>query len=260
MTEFYPQPVTGIDAGADDAPELSVVIPVHNEAANIRSLLDEICAALRGRVRFEIVAVDDVSSDETPAILKAARREMPELRPVRHRRNAGQSMSVLSGVRAARGAVIVTLDGDGQNDPADIPALWQTLKSAPDGGRGLLLAGHRVHRQDTWIKKLSSKIANAVRSTLLGDATPDTGCGVKMLHRDLFLRLPAFDHMHRFLPALVLRIGGQVRSVPVNHRPRGGGASHYGTWGRLKAGIIDLMGVIWLKQRWRDCGGIEPLG
>jgi dolichol-phosphate mannosyltransferase len=259
MTVISSQPVTGSEAGADDAPELSVVIPVHNEAANIRSLLDEICVALRDRVRFEIVAVDDVSTDDTPAILKAARRDIRELRPVRHRRNAGQSMSVLSGVRAARGAVIVTLDGDGQNDPADIPVLWQTLKSAPDGGRGLLLAGHRVRRQDTWIKKLSSKIANAVRSALLDDATPDTGCGVKMLHRDLFLRLPAFDHMHRFLPALVLRIGGQVRSVPVNHRPRGGGASHYGTWGRLKAGLIDLAGVIWLKRRWRDCGGIEPL-
>jgi len=260
MTVISSQPVTGIDAATDDAPELSVVIPVHNEAANIRNLLDEICAALRGRMRFEIVAVDDVSTDETPAILTAARRDIRELRPMRHRRNAGQSMSVLSGVRAARGPVVVTLDGDGQNDPADIPALWLVLKSAPDGGRGLLLAGHRVRRQDSLVKRLSSKIANAVRAGLLGDATPDTGCGLKMLHRDLFLRLPAFDHMHRFLPALVLRIGGQVRSVPVNHRPRGGGVSHYGTWGRLTAGIVDLGGVIWLKRRWRDCGGIEPLG
>lgn len=260
MTVLSSQPVTGIEAGADEAPELSVVIPVHNEAANIRSLLDEVCRALRGRMRFEIVVVDDVSTDETPAMLKDARRDMRELRPLRHRQNAGQSMSVLSGVRAARAPVIVTLDGDGQNDPADIPALWQTLKSAPDGGRGLLLAGHRVHRRDSIIKRLSSRIANAVRSGLLGDATPDTGCGVKMLHRDLFLRLPAFDHMHRFLPALVLRMGGQVRSVPVNHRPRGGGASHYGTWGRLRAGLVDLVGVIWLKRRWRDCGGVEPLG
>ncbi|WP_341704962.1 glycosyltransferase family 2 protein [Ferrovibrio sp.] len=240
-------------------PALSVVIPVHNEADNIRSLLDEICAALRGRLNFEIVAVDDVSTDATPAILAAARQQMPELRPLRHRRNAGQSMAVLSGVRAARAPVIVTLDGDGQNDPADIPALWDALMAAPDGGAGLLLAGHRVKRRDSQVKRLSSRIANGVRSRLLGDATPDTGCGLKMLHRDLFLRLPAFDHMHRFLPALVLRAGGAVRSVPVNHRPRGGGASHYGTWGRLKAGIVDLLGVIWLKRRWRDCGGLDPL-
>ncbi|HEX6956714.1 MAG TPA: glycosyltransferase family 2 protein [Ferrovibrio sp.] len=250
---------TAVSAGTDLPPELSVVIPVHNEAANIGALLDEVCAALRGRISFEIVVVDDCSSDQTPAILRQCRAAMPELRPVRHRRNAGQSMAVLSGVRAARGPVIVTLDGDGQNDPADIPALWQVLQSAPDGGAGLLLAGHRVKRRDSAIKRLSSRIANGVRSRLLGDSTPDTGCGVKMLHREFFLRLPAFDHMHRFLPALVLRMGGTVRSVPVNHRPRGGGSSHYGTWGRLRVGLVDLLGVMWLKRRWRDCGGIEPL-
>lgn len=238
---------------------LSVVIPVHNEAANIRSLLEEICAALRGLVSFEILAVDDCSTDDTPAILRACAATMPELRPLRHRRNAGQSMAVVTGAHAARGTVLVTLDGDGQNDPADIPALWAALQAAPDGGAGLLLAGHRVKRQDSRIKKISSKIANAVRSRLLGDATPDTGCGLKMLRRDLFLRLPAFDHMHRFLPALVLRAGGSVRSVPVHHRHRRGGASHYGTWGRLKAGLVDMVGVMWLKRRWRDSGGSEPL-
>jgi dolichol-phosphate mannosyltransferase len=214
---------------------------------------------LRGRMGFEILAVDDCSTDETPAILRACATAMPELRPLRHRRNAGQSMAIVTGAHAARGAVLVTLDGDGQNDPADIPALWDALQSAANGGAGLLLAGHRVKRRDSWVKKASSKIANAVRSRLLGDATPDTGCGLKMLRRDLFLRLPAFDHMHRFLPALVLRAGGSVRSVPVNHRPRAGGASHYGTWGRLKAGLVDMAGVMWLKRRWRDSGGSEPI-
>ncbi|MBX3454455.1 glycosyltransferase family 2 protein [Ferrovibrio sp.] len=241
------------------SPELSVVIPVHNEAENIASLLAEICAALRGRVAFEIVAVDDCSTDATPAILRQTAAAMPELRPIRHRRNAGQSMAVLSGVKAARAPFIATLDGDGQNDPADLPALWQALRAEADGGHNLLIAGHRTRRQDSWVKRYSSRIANRVRSALLKDATPDTGCGLKMLSRALFLSLPAFDHMHRFLPALVLRQGGQVRSVPVNHRPRQGGVSHYGTWGRLKVGLVDLVGVSWLQRRWRDSGGSQDL-
>lgn len=241
------------------APDLAVVIPVHNEADNIGTLLEEICAALRGRIAFEIVAVDDCSTDASTEVLKRLAATMPELRPIRHRRNAGQSMAVVSGVRAARAPWIATLDGDGQNDPADLPALWAMLRAEADGGARLLVAGHRTKRRDTWVKRYSSRIANGVRAWLLGDATPDTGCGLKLLSREFFLLLPAFDHMHRFLPALVLRHGGRVRSVPVNHRPRGGGASHYGTWGRLKAGLVDMVGVMWLQRRWRDSGGSDPL-
>lgn len=255
-----PDPVYAMQAVPGQVPDLAVVIPVHNEAENIGSLLAEVCAALRGRISFEIVAVDDCSTDNSTEILRQlAATSMPELRPVRHRRNAGQSMAVLSGVRAARAPWIATLDGDGQNDPADLPALWDMLRAEPDGGARLLVAGHRTKRRDTWVKRYSSRIANGVRAKLLGDATPDTGCGLKMLAREFFLQLPAFDHMHRFLPALALRHGGRVRSVPVNHRPRGGGASHYGTWGRLKAGIVDMIGVIWLQRRWRDSGGYDPL-
>lgn len=245
--------------GAGHACDLSVVIPVHDEAENIRHLLDEICAALRGVVSFEIVAVDDCSRDGTPQILRDSVAAIPELRPLRHRHNAGQSMAVVSGVRAAQGSVIATLDGDGQNDPADLPALWRVMTTDPMGGKGLLLAGHRVRRRDSTVKRLSSRIANAVRASVLGDNTPDTGCGLKMMRRDLFLALPAFNHMHRFLPALVLRAGGRVVSVPVNHRHRSGGRSHYGTWGRLTAGLVDMAGVMWLKRRWRDSGGVEPL-
>jgi len=241
------------------APELAVVIPVHNEAENIGKLLQEVCTALRGRVVFEIVVVDDHSSDATPDVLRQSAAEIPELRPLRHRHNAGQSMAVLSGVKAARAGWIATLDGDGQNDPADLPALWNSIRAEVDGGTMLLLAGHRTQRKDSWVKRRSSRIANRVRAALLKDSTPDTGCGLKMLSRNLFLELPAFDHMHRFLPALVLRHGGRVRSVPVNHRPRQGGSSHYGTWGRLRAGLIDMLGVIWLQRRWRNAGGVRSL-
>lgn len=240
-------------------PELAVVIPVHNEAENIGMLLQEICAALRGRVTFEMVVVDDHSTDATPDVLRQCAAEMPELRPLRHLRNAGQSMAVLSGVKAARADWIATLDGDGQNDPADLPVLWNAIRSEADGGARLLIAGHRTRRMDSWVKRRSSRIANQVRAALLKDSTPDTGCGLKMLSRSLFLELPAFDHMHRFLPALVLRHGGRVRSVPVNHRPRQGGSSHYGTWGRLCAGIVDMLGVIWLQRRWRNGGGVQSL-
>lgn len=236
-----------------------MVIPVHDEAANIAALLGEVCAALRGQAAFEIVVIDDCSGDGSDAVLKAAAAATPELRVLRHRRNAGQSMAILSGVRAARGRFIATLDGDGQNDPADIPALWDLMRAEPDGGARLLVAGHRVKRRDSIMKRISSRIANRVRAGLLGDATPDTGCGLKLIAREHFLSLPAFDHMHRFLPALVLRQGGRVRSVPVNHRPRGGGRSHYGTLGRLQAGLVDLLGVIWLQRRWRDSGGADPV-
>ncbi|MGH7093715.1 MAG: glycosyltransferase family 2 protein, partial [Stellaceae bacterium] len=228
--------------------ELSVVIPVKNEAGNIVPLVGEIAAALDGVVAYEIVYVDDGSSDATAAEIRRLQETMPCLRLLRHATSCGQSAAVRTGVKAARGRWIATLDGDGQNDPADIPALWRIAGDAP-AIPPLLVAGHRARRRDTWSKRLSSRIANAVRRRMLRDDTPDTGCGLKLFPRALFLDLPYFDHMHRFLPALVLRAGGAVRSVPVNHRPRERGASKYGVLDRLWVGISDLAGVMWLKRR-----------
>ena len=166
----------------------------------------------------------------------------------RHRTACGQSAAILTGVRAARAPWIATLDGDGQNDPADIPALLAQAQAAP----GLVLtAGHRVTRRDTQTKRLASRLANAIRARLLGDATPDTGCGLKVFPREAFMMLPHFDHMHRYLPALFIRAGGRVVSVPVNHRPRTQGRSNYGTFDRLWVGIFDLAGVYWLQRRWK---------
>ena len=230
------------------APELSVVVPVHNEAGNIAPLVAEIRAALAGRVAYEIVLVDDQSTDATPLRLAELAAAHAEVRVVRHATNAGQSTALRSGVQRAHGTLIATLDGDGQNDPADIPALLERYRSAAGGGP-LLVAGHRTERRDTWITRTSSRIANAVRSTLLKDHTPDTGCGLKLFPRDLFLQFPYFDHMHRFLPALAIRAGGWVVSVPVRHRPRTRGTSHYGIHNRLWTGIVDMLGVMWLARR-----------
>ena len=231
-------------------PELSVVVPVHNEADNIGPLVDEIVAALKDRVPYEIVVVDDRSSDETVRRLEDKAATVPALRVIRHGRNAGQSTAVHSGVRFARAPLIATLDGDGQNDPADIPALLDAWR-ARHGSRPLLIAGHRTERRDTFVTRASSRIANAVRGALLHDRTPDTGCGLKLFERETFLALPYFDHMHRFLPALVLRAGGEVASVSVRHRPRTRGRSHYGIHNRLWVGLVDLLGVMWLIRRAR---------
>jgi dolichol-phosphate mannosyltransferase len=244
---------------ADHAPTLSVVIPAHNEAANLGLLLAEVRAALDGRLDYEVVVVDDASSDETPALLARTAATFPRLRPLRHLSQSGQSAALVTGVEAARGAWVATLDGDGQNDPADIPALWDGLARSDNPPQLKMIAGQRRKRQDSWLKRLSSRIANAVRAGLLGDATPDTGCGLKLFERATFLDLPRFDHMHRFLPALVQRAGGAVVSVPVNHRPRGGGRSHYGLHNRLWVGIVDLLGVMWLQRRHRRPSGIEPI-
>jgi len=230
------------------SPDLSVVVPVHNEAANIAPLIGEIRAALDGRLAYEMVYVDDGSSDGSAEILRAQLQENDSLRVLRHQACCGQSAAIATGVAAARAEVIATLDGDGQNDPADIPALLETLAAAEDADR-LLVTGQRAKRRDTWLKRLSSRIANGVRSRMLGDDTPDTGCGLKVFRRDAFLDMPRFDHMHRFLPALMIRRGGRVLSVPVNHRPRERGSSKYGTLDRLWVGIFDLMGVMWLQRR-----------
>jgi dolichol-phosphate mannosyltransferase len=231
-----------------DPLELSVVIPVRNEAQNIAPLVAEIHAALDPLVRFEIIYVDDGSTDDTAQGVRALQAADPALRLIRHRESCGQSTAVLTGVRAARGVWIATLDGDGQNDPADLPALWQRAAAEP-AGRRMLFAGWRAKRQDSAVKRLSSRIANRVRARLLGDATPDTGCGLKLFERATFLELPYFDHMHRFLPALVLRAGGEVVSITVNHRPRERGISNYGTFDRLWVGISDIVGVMWLQRR-----------
>lgn len=228
--------------------ELSLVIPARNEAPNVAPLVAEIRRALDSRLDYEVVYVDDGSSDATAAEIRRLGGEFPRLRLVRHVASCGQSMAVRSGVKAARAPWIATLDADGQNDPADIPKLWEIARAAPPTPP-LLVAGHRQKRQDTWSKRMASRLANAIRRNLLGDGTPDTGCGLKIFRRDLFLDLPAFDHMHRFLPALVLRQGGSVVSVAVNHRPRERGISNYGVLDRAWVGLVDLFGVMWLMRR-----------
>ena len=232
---------------------VSVVVPVRNEAPNIAPLIAEIRTALAA-IRHEIVYVDDGSTDGTPARLRelAADGVHPPLVIRRHRRSCGQSAAIVTGVRAARGGWIATLDGDGQNDPADLPAMLARARAEQQAGAGpVLIAGHRTRRRDSPVKRLSSRLANRTRMLLLRDATPDTGCGLKVFPREAFLELPHFDHMHRFLPALFIRAGGRVVSVPVNHRPRTRGASKYGTLDRLWVGIFDLVGVAWLQRRWR---------
>jgi len=236
---------------------VSVVIPVCNEADNVLPLAREIHAALGFRGAPEIIFVDDGSTDGTAAAVHAARTEIAGVRLLRHSRRSGQSAAVRNGVQVARNAWIATLDGDGQNDPADFPAMIDALQQAVRAGRDVrLVMGNRVARRDTWLRRLSSRVANGVRAALLGDGTPDTGCGIKLMHRETFLELPAFDHMHRFLPALFQRQGAAVMSVPVNHRPRIRGTSKYGLHNRLWVGIVDLIGVMWLRARYRAGLGV----
>lgn len=227
--------------------QLSVVVPVFNERGNVVPLINEISSALRGRIDFEIVYVDDHSTDDTLAVLGAAKAANPELRVLHHVSQSGQSTAIRNGIKAARGSWIATLDGDGQNDPADIPKLLAMRDESP--ARIKLFAGWRVERKDSGSKRMASKWANAIRSRLLHDETPDTGCGIKLFEREAFLDLPYFDHMHRYLPALMQRAGWQVRSVPVNHRARGTGVSKYNNLNRALVGIADLRGVGWLIRR-----------
>ncbi len=246
--------------GARSAPpELSVVVPVHNEAENVAPLIAEIVASLSGLTPFEIVYVDDGSSDDTLTTLTAALLATPMLRVLRHARKSGQSTAIRTGVLAARGKWIATLDGDGQNDPADIPALLARACAIAQerGDQGVLIAGWRTRRRDGWYTRWQSRVANAIRSRLLRDGTPDTGCGLKVYSRALFVALPYFDHMHRFMPALVRRAGGEVHSAAVNHRPRIRGESHYGLVNRLWTGIVDMAGVVWLARRARVTDAVE---
>lgn len=228
-------------------PDLSVVVPVFNERDNVLQLIEEISAALRDRVSFEMLFVDDCSRDDTHAVLWSAKAAHPELRVLKHLSQCGQSTAVRNGVVAARASWIATLDGDGQNNPADLPAMLAARDQAVVALD--LIAGWRVDRRDTWVKRVSSKVANAVRRRILRDDTPDSGCGIKLIRRSMFLELPYFSHMHRYLPALVQRAGGRTLSVPVSHRPRGAGVSKYGTLDRLMVGLSDLAGVAWLIRR-----------
>jgi dolichol-phosphate mannosyltransferase len=229
--------------------EISVVVPVCNEVENVGPLAREIATALAGR-EFEILFVDDGSTDATSEAVLEARKSIPEIRLLQHSFRCGQSAAVTTGVRYARAEWIGTLDGDGQNDPADLPKLVAT-RQIPANASVVLFQGHRTARKDTGFKRLQSRIANGVRARLLGDGTPDTGCGIKLMHRATYLELPKFDHMHRFLPALFQRAGGRVVSVPVNHRPRARGTSKYGMLDRLWVGIVDIFGVMWLRRRYK---------
>lgn len=228
-------------------PTLSVVVPVKDEADNILPLIAEIEAALGGE-EFEIVYVDDGSRDASPMRLSEARAKSPRLQVLTHQSSVGQSGALVTGILAAKAPWIATLDGDGQNDPADIPKLLALVR-APDGTDLVMVCGTRAKRRDTWARRYASRIANGVRARLLHDDTPDTGCGLKLFRREAFLAMPRFNHMHRFLPALARRDGGRIAHVGVNHRPRTKGTSKYGNWQRLWVGIVDLLGVMWLRAR-----------
>ena len=237
---------------------LSVVVPVKDEAGNAAKLAREIAAALKDEDAFEIVFVDDGSSDGTAEELLALKPELP-LRILVHARNLGQSRALRTGVRAARAELIVTLDGDGQNDPKDIPKLIRAFEAVGANESLGMVAGERVGRKDTWRKRAASRFGNRVRRALLRDNANDTGCGLKLFRRDAFLALPYFDHMHRYLIALILREGHEVRFVPVSHRPRGAGRSKYGVWDRALVGVRDIMGVMWLIRRFRGPAEIKEL-
>lgn len=232
--------------------DLSVVIPVHNEADTVRDLTAEIQAALDGLVAYEIIYVDDGSKDDTLAVLRDIATTCRRLRIIRHETACGQSTAIHTGVRLATADWIATLDGDGQNDPGDIPALWKLLRQTMPARPGLtMVAGVRRRRMDSWAKRQASRIANRVRGGLLQDGARDTGCGLKLFRRTAFLSWPYFDHMHRFMPALNKRHGGEMVQIEVNHRPRQGGRSKYKVVDRLWVGIVDLVGVLWLLKRTR---------
>jgi dolichol-phosphate mannosyltransferase len=232
----------------DIVPDITVVVPVKNEAENIAPLISEIRSALDGGAPYEIIYIDDGSTDETRQELEKQFQDGAPLRIIHHAKSCGQSAAVITGVTNARGHIIATLDGDGQNDPADLPEMLTRFRRDSDFDN-LMIAGWRTKRRDSLIKRFSSKLANAIRGWLLKDNTPDTGCGIKVFSREAFMAMPHFDHMHRFLPALTIRSGGEVVSIPVHHRHRERGTSNYGTLDRAWASLWDIMGVIWLLKR-----------
>jgi glycosyltransferase involved in cell wall biosynthesis len=238
--------------------EFSVVVPVHDEAGNAPALAREIAAVLDGR-SYEMIFVDDASRDDTRGELAALKRELPTLRLIGHRENSGQSRAVRTGVLAARAPIVGTVDGDGQNDPADLPRLLARLTRADAPSDLGMVAGKRGKRQDAWSKRAASRIANNIRKAALNDGADDSGSGIKVFKREAFLRLPYFDHMHRFMAALMLREGYAVEFLEVNHRHRGAGRSKYTNLGRLAANMTDLWGVMWLRSRARLPGGTDEL-
>ena len=238
--------------------EISILVPVMNEAGNIWPLMDEICTAFTGR-HFEIIYIDDASNDATADELTAALDAVPQLRVLRHTQRAGQSAAIRSGLLQANGNLIGVLDGDGQNVPADFPALESSVVAASKDGKMVMAAGIRQRRDDSAMRLLASRGAKWVRASLLADTHPDSGCGIKILPRALFLQLPFFNHMHRFMPSLVRRHGGVVLGVPVAHRPRIAGTSKYRILDRLLVGISDVWGVIWLLRRAPTQGAVHEV-
>lgn len=230
---------------------ITVVVPVYNEKENIKPLNSQILDATKDLPVTEVIYVDDSSTDGSWDVLKELRRLHPVLRIVRHQKNFGQSAALWTGIKAAGNELIVTLDGDGQNPPEDIKVLWDAYKRNSKDSPGLMVAGERIRRNDNWVRRLSSRVANGIRSGLLQDQTRDTGCSLKLFRRSDYLNLPYFDHMHRFLPALMLRDGVKLIHAPVSHRPRVHGQSKYGTLDRALVGITDLLGVLWLQKRAR---------
>lgn len=239
-------------------PDLAVVLPAYNESGNLGPLITEIDAALNG-VAHEIVVTDDGSTDDTRARLTALKTQFPQLRVLAHRKNAGQSRALRTAITAARAPMIATLDSDGQNVPADIPALFAQMTRADAPASLGMVGGRRAKRKDTAAKRLGSRIGNGVRKRLLHDEADDTGCGLKVFRRQAFLELPYFDHIHRYLPALMLREGYTCEYRDVDHRERGEGESKYTNFGRLKVSIADLRGVRWLISRSRQSGGFDEL-
>lgn len=243
---------------AEGRPEFSVVAPVRNEAANVETLIQEISQALGGRA-FEIIFVDDSSQDDTRARLFALKSKIPNLRVLGHRKNAGQSRAIRTGVLAAKAPVVLTLDGDGQNDPADLAGLLGQLNRADAPGDLTLVQGKREKRIDSSWKKFGSRLANNVRRSILKDKNTDSGCGMRAFKRDAYLQLPYFDHMHRYLPALMQSEGFLVEERPVGHRARQHGQSNYTNFGRLADAVSDMRGVMWLRKRRRSPGGVDEI-
>ena len=242
----------------NDVVKLSVVVPVYNESENVTKLVDEIAVALT-QSDYEMIFVNDASSDDTLSVLTSLKKDHSTLRAISHRKNAGQSRAVRSGIIAAKGQYIATLDGDGQNDPADIPALIEQIMRSDAPDNLALVGGRRAKRQDSWAKKMGSRIGNGVRKKLLNDQADDTGCGLKVFTREAFLQLPYFDHIHRYIPALMLREGYKIEFCDVNHRHREFGVSKYTNFGRLMVSIADLRGVRWLNKRARNPEGWDEV-